>query len=165
MATTKRIIAEGTVEWVKIFPDHFDDNMQYHENTKGQYNMVFYPDNLEKFIADGYPEQKGAFKTIKEGNPQYGSGKFVKLKRPVYNPNLPNEEGGKGVYMSAPVVLNRTEDPAGSEEWSYSEDGPIGNGSRVKVQVSVYYGDRATIDTLDKVAVVELETYEAGDTF
>ena len=165
MATTKRIIAEGTVEWVKIFPDHFDDNMQYHENTKGQYNMIFYPDNMEKFVSDGYPEQKGAFKTIKEGNPQYGSGQCIKLKRPVYNPNLPNEEGGKGVYMSAPVVLNRTEDATGSEEWSYSEDGPIGNGSRVKVQVSVYYGDRATIDTLEKVAVLELEEYDAGDAF
>ncbi len=156
-----KIQAEGIVEYARIFADNYDDNMDFHENTRGQYNMNFYPDNVEQFSHDGFPETKGQWKTIKDGNPNYGSGKYVKLKRPVYNPNLPNEDGTKGVEMGPPKVLNRTSDPQGSAEWSFTEDGAIGNGSRVKVLVNVYEG-RAVIDTLEKVAILEHEPYEAG---
>ena len=165
MANTKRVRAEGIVQYARIFPDNYDDNMEYHEATKGQYNMLFYPDDMKAFISSGFPEKKGAFKTIKEGNPEYNSGQFVKLKRPVWNPYLPNEEGGKGVYMGPPKVLNRTQDPTGSEEWSLTEDGAIGNGSRVKVEIGVYSGERATIDTIEKVAILEHEPFETGDDF
>lgn len=156
-----KIQAEGIVEYARIFADNYDDNMDFHENTKGQYNMNFYPDNVEEFINQGFPETKGQWKTIKDGNPNYGSGKYVKLKRPVYNPNLPNEDGSKGVEMGPPKVLNRTSDPKGSAEWSFVNDGAIGNGSRVKVLVNVYEG-RAVIDTLEKVAILEHEPYESG---
>jgi len=156
-----KIQAEGIVEYARIFADNYDDNMDFHENTKGQYNMNFYPDNVEEFINQGFPETKGQWKTIKDGNPHYGSGKYVKLKRPVYNPNLPNEDGSKGVEMGPPKVLNRTSDPKGSAEWSFVNDGAIGNGTRVKVLVNVYEG-RAVIDTLEKVAILEHEPYEAG---
>ena len=156
-----KIQAEGIVEYARIFADNYDDNMDFHENTRGQYNMNFYPDNVEEFINQGFPETKGQWKTIKDGNPNYGSGKYVKLKRPVYNPNLPNEDGSKGVEMGPPKVLNRTSDPKGSAGWSCVNDGAIGNGSRVKVLVNVYEG-RAVIDTLEKVAILEHEPYEAG---
>jgi len=159
MAMTRNVIAEGTVEYARIFADNFDDNMDFHENTRGQFNMNFYPDNMEEFINQGFPEKKGNYATIKEGNPNYGTGKFVKLKRPVWNPNLPNEDGSKGVDMGPPKVLNRTADPDSKSEWSFAEDGAVGNGSRVKVLVKVYEG-RAIIDTLEKVAVLEHEPYE-----
>jgi hypothetical protein len=158
-----KIQAEGIVEYARIFADNYDDNMDFHENTKGQYNMNFYPDNVEEFINQGFPETKGPWKTIKDGNPSYGSGKYVKLKRPVFNPNLPNDDGTKGVEMGPPKVLNRTSDPKGSAEWSFTNDGAIGNGSRVKVLVNIYEG-RAVIDTLEKVAILEHEPYEAGAT-
>jgi hypothetical protein len=158
-----KIQAEGIVEYARIFADNYDDNMDFHENTKGQYNMNFYPDNVEEFINQGFPETKGQWKTIKDGNPNYGSGKYVKLKRPVFNPNLPNDDGTKGVEMGPPKVLNRTSDPKGTAEWSFTNDGAIGNGSRVKVLVNVYEG-RAVIDTLEKVAILEHEPYEAGAT-
>ena len=158
-----KIQAEGIVEYARIFADNYDDNMDFHENTKGQYNMNFYPDNVEEFINQGFPETKGQWKTIKDGNPNYGSGKYVKLKRPVFNPNLPNDDGTKGVEMGPPKVLNRTSDPKGTAEWSFINDGAIGNGSRVKVLVNVYEG-RAVIDTLEKVAILEHEPYEAGAT-
>ena len=161
MAKTKNITAEGTVEYARIFSDNFDDNMEYHEATRGQYNMNFYPDNIEDFINQGFPEAKGQWKTVKEGTPSHGSGKYVKLKRPVYNPNLRNEDGSKGVEMGPPKVLNRTTDPNGASEWSFTEDGAVGNGSRVKVLVKVYEG-RAVIDTLEKVAILEHEPYEVG---
>ena len=42
-----KIQAEGIVEYARIFADTYDDNMDFHENTRGQYNMNFYPDNVE----------------------------------------------------------------------------------------------------------------------
>ena len=46
-----------------------------------------------------------------------------------------------------------------------TEDGAIGNGSRVKVEIGVYSGERATIDTTEKVAILEHEPFETGDDF
>lgn len=156
----KKIQAEGTIEYARIFQENFDDNMEYHESTKGQFNMNFYPDDVSSFISAGFPEVKNGRNSLKDGNPEYGQGKFVKLKRPVYNPYLPNEDGEKGVYMGAPKVYNRTEDGSSTAEWSFTEDGALGNGTRVKVLVDVYQG-RAVIDTLEKVAILEHQSYEA----
>lgn len=156
----RKIQAEGTIEYARIFEENFDDNMDFHEATKGQFNMNFYPDDVEGFLKAGFPEKKGTHNSVKSGNPEYGQGKFVKLKRPVFNPYLPNEDGDKGVYMGAPKVYNRTEDGSSTAEWSFTEDGALGNGTRVKVLVDVYQG-RAVIDTLEKVAILEHQSYEA----
>lgn len=160
---TKSIQAEGFVEYARVFEENYDDNMDFHEATKGQFSMNFYPDDMDAFLKSGYPEKKGNYATVKEGNPSYASGKFVKLKRPVFNPNLPNNDGSKGVYMGAPQVFDRTADAKSVAPWSFTENGAIGNGSRVKVLVKVYSGGRVTIDTLDKVAILEHEAYETED--
>lgn len=156
---TKYIAAEGIVQYARIFADHYDDNMEYHEATQGQYNMNFYPDDVDDLIKKGFPEKAGNYPAFKDGDPNFNSGKYVKLKRPVFNVYLPNEDGTKGKLMGAPLVLNRTEDSESNEEWSFENDGHIGNGTRVKVLVSIYEG-RSTIVTLEKVAILDHEPYE-----
>lgn len=140
----------GFVEYARVFPENMD-NGEYHEKTQGQYNVNFYPETTEGFEAyfkAGAPVSSMGHDTIKIGNPELGTGKYLKLKRPNVHPIVP-EWGG------APTVFDFREGES-LKKWSMTDDGEVGNGSKVTVKVSVWADGKKSIQRLEKVAVHKL---------
>ena len=160
MAKTNIVEMTGFVEWAKIFPENMDDNMEFHSETQGQFNMNFYPESegeFEKFFSAGAPTSSMGHDTIKLGNADIGLGKFVRLKRPNKHKSGIEDFGG------APAVYDFREGPS-MKRWDFAEDGELGNGSKVKVKVSIFgTGSRASI-RLEKVAVLEQVVFEGAAT-
>ena len=150
----------GFVEYARVFPENMD-NGDYHEKTQGQYNCNFYPETTEGFEAyfqAGAPVSSMGHDTIKIGNPELGTGKFLKLKRPNVHPMVA-EWGG------APTVFDFREGES-LKKWSMADDGEVGNGSKVTVKVSVWSDGKKSIQRLEKIAVHKLVEFtgQSGST-
>ena len=155
---TTTVAMTGFLEYARVFTGNMDDNMEYHEKTQGQYNCNFYPETTEGFEAffqAGAPTASMGNDTIKVGNPELATGKFLKLKRPNKHPSGIEDFGG------APVVFDFREGES-LKKWSMEEDGELGNGTKVTVKVSIYgEGPRASI-RLEKIAVHELVEFDGS---
>ena len=150
----------GFVEYARVFPENMD-NGDYHEKTQGQYNVNFYPETTEGFEAyfkAGAPVSSLGHDTIKIGNPELGTGKYLKLKRPNIHQTV-NEWGGE------PTVFDFREGES-LKKWSMADDGEVGNGSKVTVKVSVWADGKKSIQRLEKVAVHKLVEFtgQSGST-
>lgn len=150
----------GFVEYARVFPENMD-NGDYHQKTQGQYNCNFYPETTEGFEAyfkAGAPVSSMGHDTIKIGNPEIGTGKYLKLKRPNVHP-IVAEWGG------SPTVFDFREGES-LKKWSMSDDGELGNGSKVTVKVSVWTDGKKSIQRLEKIAVHELVEFtgQSGST-
>jgi hypothetical protein len=151
---TTLVTMTGLVEYARIFHGNMDDG-DYHTNTKGQYNVNFYPESQEalgEYFKAGVPVASMGYDTIKIGNPELATGKYLKLKRPNVHP-LVSEWGG------APAVFDFREG-LGMKKWDMGVDGEVGNGSKVTVKVSVWTDGNKSIQRLEKVAVLELVKYD-----
>lgn len=155
MAATKFITMTGYVEYAKVFAENMDDNMDFHEKTQGQFNVNFYPEtenDFKAFFDAGAPESAMGHDTIKMGNSELALGKYLKLKRPNVHPS------GIEAFGGAPKVFDFREGES-TKQWDFAEDGELGNGSKVKVKVSIYgSGPRASI-RLERIAVLEQKVY------
>jgi len=149
---TTIVTMTGYLQYARVFPENMDNNMEYHEKTEGQYNVNFYPETqseFEKFFEAGAPVSTMGHNTIKVGDPEVGTGKFLKLKRPNKHPSGIEDFGG------APVVFDFRKGE-GMKKWQLEEDGELGNGTKAIVKASIYgSGPRASI-RLEKIAVLEL---------
>ena len=154
---TQIVTMTGYLQYARVFEGNRDDNMQYHEMVQGQYNTNFYPEaqgEFEKFFAAGAPVSTLGHDTIKVGDPDLGTGKFLKLKRPNKHPSGIADFGGP------PVVFDFREGES-MKKWGMEEHGELGNGTKALVKVSIYgSGPRASI-RLEKIAVLELVEYDA----
>jgi hypothetical protein len=153
MAGTKIIAMEGFASYAKIFPENMDDNMEYHAATEGQYNMMFSfatEDDLAAYINAGGPEKSMGHDLIKEST--FGIGKCIKLKRPNKHKSGIEDFGG------APAVYDHTEGES-VKRYTFT-DGELGNGSRVKVKVSIYGEGARAIVRLEKVAVMDVVEFD-----
>ena len=152
MATKTKLIAmTGFVTYAKVFNENMDNNMDFHEKTEGQFNMNFYPEtekDFDTFFGAGAPQSTMGHDTIKMGDTSLGmGGKYIKLKRPNKHPSGIEDFGG------APKVFDHTEGES-LKKWSFTEDGELGNGTKVAVKVSIYgEGPRASI-RLERLAVL-----------
>lgn len=158
MAKGKTILIgmTGFVEYARVFKENMDDS-DYHVKTQGQYNVNFYPDSMEGFedyFEAGAPVASMGHDTIKVGNPELGTGKFLKLKRPNLH-SFAAEWGGP------PTVFDFREG-VGMKKWDFAADGEVGNGSKVIVKVSIWSDGKKSIQRLEKLAVVELVEYTGG---
>ena len=151
MAKTTTVAMTGFIEYARVFTENMDDNMEYHEKTKGQYNVNFYPEtdaDFDKFFDGGAPVATMGHDTIKIGNPDRASGKFLKLKRPNVHTS------GIEAFGGAPVVFDFRNGES-MQKWSFADDGELGNGTKVTVKVSIFGdGGRASI-RLEKIAVLD----------
>lgn len=157
MATkTKLITMTGFVTYAKVFVENMDDNMDFHEKTEGQFNVNFYPeteDDFKTFFAAGAPETSMGHNTVKLGDESIGMGKYIKLKRPNKHPSGIEDFGG------APLVFDFTEGES-LKKWSYTDDGELGNLTKVVVKVSIFgEGSRASI-RLERMAVLNHVVYD-----
>ena len=155
---TQMVAMTGFLEYARVFPENMDANMDFHEKTQGQYNCNFYPettDGFEAFFNAGAPVASMGHDTIKIGNAELATGKFLKLKRPNVHPSGIEDFGG------APVVFDFREGES-LKKWSMDDDGELGNGTKVTVKVSIYgEGSRASI-RLEKIAVHELVEFDGN---
>jgi hypothetical protein len=157
MATKTKLIAmTGFVTYAKVFVENMDDNMDFHEKTEGQFNVNFYPeteDDFKTFFAAGAPETSMGHNTVKLGDESIGMGKYIKLKRPNKHPSGIEDFGG------APLVFDFTEGES-LKKWSYTDDGELGNLTKVVVKVSIFgEGSRASI-RLERMAVLNHVVYD-----
>jgi|TARA_R110000850_G_scaffold110308_6_gene223410 hypothetical protein len=156
MANTTVITMTGFLEYARVFTENMDDNMDFHDKTEGQYNVNFYPEtdeDFDKFFGAGAPPSSMGHDTIKIGNPEVASGKYLKLKRPNKHPSGIEDFGG------APLVFDFREGES-TKKWSFENDGELGNGTKATVKVSIYgEGPRASI-RLEKLAVTNLVEHD-----
>lgn len=170
MSKSKTVTMTGYIEYANIFEENYDDNMDFHGETEGEFNANFYPetdDELSKlFEGTGFAREFRGRSRIKdpmsEKNPRegFGTGSYIVVKRPRVHPMY-------GQYGGQPEIVHFTEGRF-NDPWSFNDDGELGNGTKVKVKLVVYgNGDRMG-HRLIKVGVVEHVPYikqdQDGDT-
>jgi hypothetical protein len=154
MAKTKWGVFEGEIFWARVFEQNIDDS-DYHKATEGQFNCIFVPkddEELDKMKKLGFPEKSMGNAMIREIEAADGR-KGMKLKRPNKHPKIED-------FGGAPVVTKGVSD----DVWDMDVDGELGNGTKVKVKISIY-GEGSTASVrLEKIAVLELVKFEASAT-
>ncbi len=156
MSKTKYVVMTGFVDYAKVFPQNMDDNMDFHKETQGQFNMNFYPEteeDLQRFFDAGVAHEVLGNSTIKSGDSEIGMGKYIKLKRPNVHKSGIEDFGG------APKVFDHRAGDS-TKQWDVAEDGELGSRSRVKVKVSVYGSGPRAVVRLERIAVLELQKWE-----
>lgn len=154
MGKTKYGVFDGEIYYARVFEGNMDDS-EYHKATEGQYNCVFIPkdeEELQKMLKLGFPVKAMGNPMVKEYEVADGR-KGMKLKRPNKHPKIED-------FGGAPVVTRGVSD----QKWDMDTDGELGNGTKVKVKISIY-GEGSTASVrLEKIAVIEHVPYEAGAT-
>lgn len=144
---SKYVTLEGTCEWAKVFEQNRDMSgyKGAYEATNGRttINLILDQEEFAKLQSSG---------SMKRGKPTSDGKINVKVDRKF--------ETGRDWDSGAPEVLRPDGNP-----WDYEEDGMIGNGSKVRVQVVVTDLPKQGVVTtrLEKVKVLELEEYEGRD--
>jgi hypothetical protein len=138
---TKFLTIKGTAKWARVFEDN-RDLLGFEGAAKeygGQYVIDVYPDkeNLDKLKDAGSRLQP---KLDEDGK------MFIKFKR--------KHEGPFPAASGAPKVINK-----GGDVWSFEDDGPIGNGSEVEVNLVVYDTRMGKGTRLEGVKVLNLVEY------
>lgn len=144
----KFVNIEGVAEWAKIFKSNRDleGYRGAWKDTDGRtsINIILEPTEFEKLKEAG---------SLKKGKNVDG-GINVKLDR--------KWDTGRDWDGGEPEIYR-----ADGSRWDLDEDGYIGNGSKVRLQVSVaYLPDQDTYSTvLEKVKVLDLIPYQKKDDF
>lgn len=150
----------GYANYPRLF-EFNKDMAEWNQSFEGLYSMDFYPQDEA--------EWERAWKTLekktmqgdrdKDGNPDLGTGKYLKLKRKHKDPS------GIEDFSGPPEVVHWTDDDRKGTLFDPEVDGLIGNGSKVLVKLNVYgEGTRQGV-RLMKVGVMELVPYEPGERF
>ena len=149
---TRKVKLSGIAEWAKVFTQNRDmegfDGVYKDHNGACTIDLIMDEDNLAALKAS---------RSMKRGSPDpQGRGTKVKFIRKF--------DTGRDWDSGAPVV-KKSDD----SDWDFSSDGPIGNGSTVEVELSVYDTSRPNIvgTRLDKVTVLDHVEYirdTAGET-
>lgn len=164
---------EMVLEWAKVFPENADMGnpdgpraAQAIHKKGGQYIVNAYftsEDQISQLVQDGLDLHPMNSNRVLEGNPEFGIGKFMKLKRGVAD-DIKEFEGKGGtqvVNYGGPVgILNVTEGLDNKREWSLEGDGLIGNGSKAIVQFQTYANGAGV--RLMNIAVTEQVVYEGA---
>lgn len=153
MGKTKYGVFDGEIYFARVFEGNMDTH-EMHEKTEGQYNCVFVPkdeEELQKMIQMGYPVKSMGNQMVKPIEKANGR-KGMKLKRPNKHPSIAD-------FGGAPEVTRGLT----SQKWDMIADGELGNGTKVKVKISIY-GEGSTASVrLEKIAVIEHVPYVASE--
>lgn len=146
MATTK-ITLEGKASWAKVFEENRD--MVGFEGAYKPYEGAYTiqleldEDNFNKLMATGAAKAS----KMKQKEVQKLGSTEIRLAR--------KHKDRFDWASGAPKVMK-----ADGSEWSFSDDGLIGNGSIVSVEVAVYTTSKATGTRLESVKVLDLVEYD-----
>ena len=144
---TTRITLEGTANWAKVFEEN-RDMVGYegaYKDCEGAYTIQVELDkeNFDKLVATGAAKasRSKAKEVEKLGSTEI---KFQRKHKDRF-------EWASG----APKVMK-----SDGSDWDFADDGLIGNGSKVEIEVSVYTTSKATGTRLESVRVTELVEYD-----
>lgn len=122
-------------------------------------------ENFENVVVN--PQTGEESTRIKEGNSEYGIGKYIKLKRKMNDEiEFVDRKTGdvkvvdKGGVPSVKMLKVEGGKIVDNKPYNYEELGPIGNGSEAKVRFELY-GKGAT--RLEAIGVTKLVQYEQVD--
>jgi hypothetical protein len=165
---------EMILEYAKVFPENADMGdpngpraAQAIHDKGGQYTVNAYftsEDQIQELVDGGLDLHPMNSDRIKEGNKEFGIGKFITLKRPVPDniKTFENKNGPVEVNYGGPVgVVNLTEGADNKRWWNLEEDGLIGNGSTAMVQFETYAQGAGV--RLKNIGVTEHVTYETNN--
>lgn len=146
-----RYTMDMILQYAKVFPENADlgdpkgNRVQKNIHDKGgQYIVNAYftdADQIEKLLADGLDPKPMKSDRIIDGDESYGIGKFMKIKRMIKDVKTFTGRDGKPFekdYGGAPGIVDLTKGPENKRLWDFSEDGPLGNGTKAKVQFETY---------------------------
>lgn len=109
------------------------------------------------------PKKKVEVDRIKDGNPEFGIGKYIQLKRKFSDvkevKNRKTGEFEEVEFGGLPKVVD-LRDMDNKRLWSFEEDGPLGNGTEAKVMFDMYKGNTLR---LEAIGVTNHVAYEASD--
>ena len=168
-----RYTMEMVLEWAKVFPENADmgdpDGVQWKQNIAkkgGQYVVnAFFTDQsqIDKLIDEGLQEKVLGNDRILEGNPDFGIGKYMKLRRGVpddirdWLDPVTKEKANLGGPVKVVDLRNGRENV---RSWSFETDGELGNGTKAMVQFDTYSSGNGI--RLNGIAVTELSVWEGG---
>lgn len=108
------------------------------------------------------PKTKVEVDRIKDGNPEFGIGKYIQLKRKFSDvkevKNRKTGEFEEVEFGGLPKVVD-LRDMDNKRLWSFEEDGPLGNGTEAKVMFDMYKGNTLR---LEAIGVTNHVAYEAS---
>lgn len=138
--STQLLELEGIGEWAKVFEVN-RDNGDFHKDYNGActIDLVMDKEEFDKVAAAG---------ARLSGKP-HDQGVMVKFKRKFEDPNVE-------AFGGAPKVAD-----AEGNLWDLDEKGLIGNGSKVKVFVTIYDSKFGKGTRLEGVQVLEHVEYES----
>jgi len=146
-----KYVMEMVLEYPKVFEENLDMGdpngptaAQSVAKNGGQFVVNGYftnEDQIDQLYGDGLDPAPMNSPRIIEGKSQFGIGKFMKLKRYKENIKVFQDKSGKDVevdYGGAPKVVDLTKGEDNKRMWSFDDDGPLGNGTKAKVQFETY---------------------------
>jgi hypothetical protein len=183
MATsnTKTYAMKMVLEYAKVFKENADYGdaesaqkwLRDLAKNGGQTAVNAYftsEEQLQGFLQSGYermatnPKTNEVVDTIKEGNQEYGIGKYLQLKRKITDVReYKDRKTGEFLevdFGGIPTVIDIREGEENKRLWDYEGDGELGHGTEAYVEFEVYKG---TSRRLKNLAVVNLVEYE-GET-
>lgn len=160
------------LEYAKVFPENADKGSpdgpkaaQAIYQKGGQYAVNAYftdQSQIDQLLADGLDPKPMNSDRILEGNSEYGIGKFMRLKRAIKDvKTFTDRKTGEETeidFGGAPNVVNLLQGRDARRYWNFEEDGPLGNGTKAKVQFETY-SNGAGVRLLN-VGVTEHVAYE-----
>ena len=160
---SKTFSLTGYLEWAKVFPETMDDYKEHMKKSQGAFTANFFLENeedMERMLNAGVPESQLGHPTFRSKPDGYGTGFFLKLKRPNKGPFI--DDDGVDVFGGPPVIYDHTNGPS-SEIWDY-EKGDLGNGTKVIVLVDFWQSKGGGKGLrLKEMAVLEHVEYEAPE--
>lgn len=168
-----KYVMEMVLEYPKVFEENLDMGnpdgpraAQAIAQKGGQFIVNGYftnEDQIDQLYGDGLDPAPMNSPRIIEGNSQFGIGKFMKLKRDKNNIKVFQDKSGKDVevdYGGAPKVVDLTKGEDKKRMWSFVDDGPLGNGTKAKVQFETYAKGAGV--RLMNIGVVDHVSYESN---
>tara|TARA_R110000782_G_scaffold1067_1_gene3828 strand:+ start:665 stop:1333 length:669 start_codon:yes stop_codon:yes gene_type:complete len=191
MATinTKVYVMEMVLEYAKVFKENADygdpdSNQKWlRELSKsgGQTAVNAYftsEDQINQLLESGYqrmttnPSTGQQVDTIKVGNPEFGIGQYIQLKRKVVDiREYKDSQSGEFKELDLggfPGVVDLTEGEENKRLWDYEEKGQLGHGTRAYIEFEVYKGGSRRLSNLaitDHIAYEETATVEGLSMF
>lgn len=173
---TKYYTFDTELYYARVFEGNRDNGEMY-ADTEGCYNVAvtLTDEQINDFVKMGVPRKALGYDTFKPLD--VADGKMtMRLKRTHLHKRFNNDDGSRRVngppavfdYNKAVEAWKAAGGKGGMVDeyttpWDMEKDGLLGNGTKAKVKVSIYKG-RATIVTLEKIAVVEQVKYDAPET-
>lgn len=162
--------AKSTKKWLRDLSKNPEAKVNCYFTSEEDVQDLIETEGFENEVTN---PQTGATSTrIKEGNSEYGVGKYIQLKRKLSDVkefvDRKTGEVKEVDYGGAPTVVYRKEDEDGKaffEEYSYDELGPISNGSEAKIKFHEKYLRLEKVGVTNLIEWVESEEQTDSEGF